>query len=607
MAEQRDIKYINREFSDFKSQLVEFAKQYFPDSYNDFSATSPGMMFIEMASYLGDVLSFYQDTQLQETFLQHAQNPQNLYTLAYMMGYRPRVTTASEVDLEWTQLVDPIAGTTEPNYDQALFVSGGAIVGANDALSTTFLVDDSIDFKFSSSYDPTEVTIETIDSGTNLPSQFKLKKTRKAYSATVNTKTEVITSAERFKTITIEDDNIIRILDITDSNGDSWTEVPFLGQDTVFVEQNNSSTYNDLVQSTLQLQRVPRRFVTRFTSTGVMQIQFGSGIIDARDDEFLPDPTTIEKYTTAYHVNKLDVAFDPTNVLFTRTYGLAPSNTTLTIRYLTGGGVGSNVPANSIINKTDIGTVRATDTSKSSTLAVNNIKAASGGKDGDTKEELRQNALRSFAEQKRAVTVDDYTVRALSMPPQFGAIAKAFVTREQLANSDRSVLDKNPLALSLYVLSYDVNGNLQAAPQSLKTNLKNYLSQYMLITDALDIKDAFIVNIEVKYQVLTLPNYASREVLTRCTEALKEYFKTAKRNINQPINLSEVSTILDKIKGVQTVKKIEVVNKAGGNYSGFDYDTKGATKDGVVYPSYDPCIFEVKYPDLDIKGRVTAI
>jgi len=607
MAEQRDIKYINREFSDFRSQLIEFSKQYFPDTYNDFSATSPGMMFIEMASYLGDVLSFYQDTQLQETFLQHAQNPQNLYTLAYMMGYRPRVTTASEVELEFTQLVDPVTGGEIPDYDQALFVSGGAIVGANDANDTTFIVDDAIDFSFSSSFDPTEITIETIDSGTNLPSQFKLKKTRKAYSATLNTKEVAIGSAERFKTITLEDENILRVLDITDSDGNIYHEVPYLAQDTIFVEQNNASSYNELVQSTLQLQRVPRRFISRFTSTGVMQIQFGSGITDARDEEFLPDPSNIEKYTTAYHVNKLDVAYDPSNVLFTRTYGLAPSNTTLTIRYLTGGGVSSNVPANSIINKTNLGTITATDTSKESTLAVNNPSAASGGKDGDTVDELRQNSLRSFSEQQRTVTADDYTVRALSMPTQFGAIAKAFVTREQLANSDRSVLDKNPLALSLYVLSYDVDGKLQNAPSTLKDNLKKYLSQYMMLTDALDIKDAFIVNIEVKYEVLTLPNYAAREVLTRCTEELKKYFATAKRNINQPINLSEVGTILDRVKGVQTVKNIVISNKAGGNYSQYAYDTEGATKDGVVYPSYDPCIFEVKYPDLDIKGRVTAI
>ena len=607
MAEQRDIKYINREFSDFRTQLVEYAKQYFPDSYNDFSATAPGMMFIEMASYVGDVLSFYQDTQLQETFLQHAQNPQNLYTMAYMMGYRPKVTTASEVELEVTQEVDPITGGDTPDFDQALFISGGAIVGATDTNDTNFIIDSSIDFKFSSSYDPTEVTITTIDSGTNLPSVFQLKKTVKAYSGTVNTKTEAIGSAEKFKTIEIEADDIIRVLDITDSDGNIYYEVPFLGQDTIFLEKNNQSSYNELVKSTVQLTKVPRRFVTRFTSTGILQIQFGSGIISADDEAFLPDPTLLTKFGSQDAVNAIDIAYDPSNVLFSRTYGLAPSNTTLTIRYLTGGGVGSNVPSNTVTNKTSLGTITATDDSKVSTLAFNNPKAATGGKDGDTVEELRQNALRSFAEQGRTVTVDDYTVRALAMPSQFGAIAKAYVTRELLANSDRSVLDKNPLALSLYVLAYDVDGKLTTASNTLKENLRKYLSQYMMITDALDIKDAFIVNLEVKYEVLTLPNYASREVLTRCTQVLKDYFKTTKRNINQPINLSELYTALDKVKGVQTVKDIKIKNLAGGNYSGYAYDTEGATKDNIVYPSYDPCIFEVKFPDLDIKGRVTAI
>ena len=607
MAEQRDIKYINREFSDFRTQLVEYAKQYFPDSYNDFSATAPGMMFIEMASYVGDVLSFYQDTQLQETFLQHAQNPQNLYTMAYMMGYRPKVTTASEVELEVTQEVDPITGGDTPDFDQALFISGGAIVGATDTNDTNFIIDSSIDFKFSSSYDPTEVTITTIDSGTNLPSVFQLKKTVKAYSGTINTKTEAIGSAEKFKTIEIEADDIIRVLDITDSDGNIYYEVPFLGQDTIFLEKNNQSSYNELVKSTVQLTKVPRRFVTRFTSTGILQIQFGSGIISADDEAFLPDPTLLTKFGSQDAVNAIDIAYDPSNVLFSRTYGLAPSNTTLTIRYLTGGGVGSNVPSNTVTNKTSLGTITATDDSKVSTLAFNNPKAATGGKDGDTVEELRQNALRSFAEQGRTVTVDDYTVRALAMPSQFGAIAKAYVTRELLANSDRSVLDKNPLALSLYVLAYDVDGKLTTASNTLKENLRKYLSQYMIITDALDIKDAFVVNLEVKYEVLTLPNYASREVLTRCTQVLKDYFKTTKRNINQPINLSELYTALDKVKGVQTVKDIKIKNLAGGNYSGYAYDTEGATKDNIVYPSYDPCIFEVKFPDLDIKGRVTAI
>ena len=132
MAQERDIKYINREFSDFRGQLIEYAKNYFPDSYNDFSPTSPGMMFIEMASYVGDVLSFYQDTQLQETFLQHAKNPGNLYNLAYMMGYRPKVTSASEVDLD-ISLTVLSNGAGAPQYP----TDGQAIVEANTVLKAS--------------------------------------------------------------------------------------------------------------------------------------------------------------------------------------------------------------------------------------------------------------------------------------------------------------------------------------------------------------------------------------------------------------------------------------------------------------------------------------
>ena len=292
--------------------------------------------------------------------------------------------------------------------------------------------------------------------------------------------------------------------------------------------------------------------------------------------------------------------------MFTRTYGLAPSNTTLTIRYLTGGGVVANAPANTITDK-DVVTTTATDSTFLTTLTFNNEKPASGGKDGDTVEELRQNSLKSFSEQKRAVTTSDYKVRALSLPPQFGSVAKAFITKEFNQNITKSQLTSNPLALSLYTLAYDNDGYLTTAANTLKENLKRYLTEYMMITDAIDIKNAFIVNIEVKFEVLTLPNYASRDVLLNCTNKLKDYFKTTRRDINQPINISNVFTALDQVKGVQTVKSVKINNKAGGNYSAYAYDTEGATKDGILYPSYDPCIFEVKFPDIDISGRVTTI
>ena len=609
MAEQRDIKYVNREFGDFKEQLVEFAKSYFPDSYNDFNETAPGMMFIEMASYVGDVLSFYQDTQLQETFLQHAQNPANLYSLAYMMGYTPRVTSAATADIIVEQQVNAIlpisGGNYEPDWDQAIKIHENSTIKSTAEGNSSFIIQDTVDFKFSSSYDPTSVKILSVNESDNTPTTYQLTKNVTAMAGVINTTTSTFTTAEKFATINISDTNIIKVLDVTDSDGNTWTEVPFLGQDTVFDEEQNTAVDNALVPSLMQLKKVPRRFVTRFTSKGVLQVQFGAGIVGSADEQFLPDPQNIKKFGDKQAVEQIDRAFDPSNFLFTRTYGLAPSNTTLTIRYLTGGGVESNAPANSITEK-DVVTTTVTDSTNLDTLTFNNEKPASGGKDGDTVEELRQNSLKSFSEQKRAVTTSDYTVRALSLPPQFGSVAKAFVTKEFNQNNIKSPLDSNPLALSMYILAYDNDGKLIIASDSLKSNLKKYLTEYMMITDAVDIKDAFIVNVQVKFEVLTLPNYASRDVLLNCTNKLKDYFKTSNRDINGPINISNVFTLLDSVKGVQTVKSVDVFNKAGGNYSSFGYDVEGATKGGVVYPSYDPCIFEIKYPDIDISGRVTT-
>jgi len=605
MAETRDIKYINKEFGDFKNQLIEYAKNYFPDAYNDFSPSSPGLMFIEMAAYVGDVLSFYQDTQLQETFLQHAKNPSNLYSLAYMMGYKPKVSTPAETTLTVTQNVAATAGFT-PNWNQALKVNDSAVVTSNTDGRPTFLTNKPVDFTFSSSFDPTDVKIYSVDEN-GKPAEFTLSKSVKAFSGTIQSTTETYTTAEKFATINIEDQNIIRVLDIVDSDGKTWTEVPFLGQDTVFNEESNTSTDSNLAPNKLKVKKVPRRFVTRFTSKGVLQIQFGSGISGGNEDSFLPDPfRTDNSITDGTGVGELYKAYDPSNFLFTSTYGLAPTNITLTIRYLTGGGTSANVPSNTI-NSITTATSTATDTTYQATLAFNNTEAAFGGKDGDSTEELRQNSLRSFAEQQRTVTLQDYAVRALSLPSRFGTIAKVYVTQTTPPNQGNSLLSTNPLAISLYTLAYDNNGNLTSTPYSLKENLKTYLSQFTMIADGVNILDAFVVNIGVKFEIVTLPGAITRDVLLECNRKLKTFFDIRNWSINQPINLSPAYTILDNIKGVQTVESIEVINKVGGNYSEYAYDVKGATKKNVVYPSFDPSIFEVKYPDTDIEGRVTSL
>jgi hypothetical protein len=604
MAQDREIKYINRDFTDFRSQLVEYAKNYFPNTYNDFTPTSPGMMFIEMAAYVGDVLSFYQDIQLQETYLQYAKNPANLYNLAYMMGYRPKVTTTSEVDMEVSQIIDATLNG-EPDWTQTLQITAGTQLISTTKGQPKFFIDKAIDFSFSSSYDATDVVVNSLDNNGE-PNEFRLIKTVKAYSGEVKTVTENITTVEKFKTLTLDDTNIIGILSIIDNNGlgQTWTEVPFLGQDTVFIDTENTSTDSGQVPYMLSLQKVPRRFVTRFTSTGQLQIQFGAGITGQDDSTLTPDPTNVG-LGNSQGISRIDYAYDPTNFLHTQTYGLAPSNTTLQIKYLVGGGVIANAPANTI---TQVGSVSSTGTGRD--LSFNNPVAATGGKDGDTVEELRQNSLRAFNEQGRAVTLQDYTVRALSLPPKYGSVGKVYITQDQLTNTNSttdSIIDSNPLSLSMYVLAYDNSRNLINTSSTLRSNLKNYLAQYMILTDAINIKDAYVVNIGVTFDIIVRPNYIGRDVLLQCTQTLQDYFDIRKWNINQPINLSSIYTLLDQIKGVQTVQKVNINNLQGGDYSEYAYDIEGATRSNIVYPSYDPMIFEVKFPSTDIKGRITTL
>lgn len=601
MAEERDIKYVNRDFTDFRSQLIEYTKNYFPDTYNDFSATSPGMMFVEMASYVGDILSFYQDTQLQETYLTYAKDPKNLFNLAYMMGYKPKVTGVAEAEITVSQLV-PANGSYLPDFTQAAYISGSSILKSTDNSQTSFILNKAVDFTFSSSFDSTEVIINQLDGGNN-PTQFLLRKKAKAYSGEIKTQTLSVSTIERFKTFTITDTNIVGILDITDEDGNSWTEVPFLGQDTVYADSVNTGADNKLVPFTLNLQKAPRRFVTRFQSNGNIQLQFGAGNNSNDDSIILPDATNVGNATNIVPNSQLDQAYDPSNFLYSKSYGLAPTSN-LTVRYIVGGGVAANVPANTITQQISVNGTNLNN------VTFNNTNPAEGGRDGDTVDELRENSLKSFNEQGRAVTLQDYTVRALSLPPSYGSIAKVYVTQDQLSNSNtntRTLLDNNPLALAMYVLAYNSEGKLIQPTATLKQNLKTYLSEYILITDSINIKDAFIVNVGVDYEVIVRPDYSGRDVLLNCNLKIQDALKTSKRSINQPLNLSDLYRELDKVKGVQTVQKVEIINLQGGNYSPYAYDIKGATRNNIVYPSYDPCIFEVKYPNVDIKGRVTTL
>ena len=612
----KDIKYINRDFSDFRQRLIEYSKTYFPNTYNDFSPSSPGMMFMEQSAYVGDVLSFYLDNQVQENYLQFARQSNNLFELAYMFGYKPNVTGVATTNIDFYQKVPAKLSSSVyvPDFDYALFVNGNATATTSNGIS--FLLSDPVDFSVSSSGDPTEVTVYEVSSGN--PVYFLLKKTRKSISSTINTTTFSFGSPVKFSTVEINASNMVGILDIVDSEGNVWYEVDYLGQEMIYdsikntnVNDPNLSQYSGDTPYLLKLKKVQHRFATRFRNSTTLQIQFGAGTTSDSDENIIPNPDNVG-IGLPFEQSKLTTAYAPSNFLFTDTYGIAPSNTTLTVRYLTGGGVTANVSSNTLTKLN--GNVKFLNSNLNpstandifSSLATTNPEAASGGGDGDTIEEIRQNASANFATQLRNVTQDDYLVRALSMPAKYGNISKAYIepTKAQSAAAGESAG-----ILDLYVLTTDLNGKLNTASVALKQNLITYLSQYRMINDAINIKDGFIINIGVDFDIIILPNYNSNEVLTACISALQSYFAISKWQINQPIILREIYILLDKIEGVQTVKTINISNKVGINlgYSEYAYDVSGATKNNVVYPSLDPMIFEVKYPQTDIQGRVVSL
>jgi hypothetical protein len=615
---KRDIRYINRNFNDFRNALIEYTKTYFPNTYNDFTETSTGMLFMEMSAYVGDVLSFYLDNQIQETFIQYARQTENLFNLSYLLGYVPKVTTAASVDIDfYQQLPAKLSGnTTVPDFDYCLKIPENTQISANNNSNIKFLIQDVVDFSTSSSMDPTEISVYQI-SGTQ-PTFYLLKKTRKAISSTIVSTTFTFTSPVKFDTREINASNIIGILDVVDSNGNVWYEVPNLAQENVFDTIRNTN-FNDPNYSSdtevpylLQLRQVQRRFATRFINGTTLQLQFGAGNPISTDEEIIPNPDNVG-LGLPFEKNKMTTAFSPTNFVFTNTYGIAPSNITLTVRYLTGGGVQSNVDSG-ILTNIDTNNVTFLKPNLSSSLAntifnslaINNLLAADGGSDGDTIEELRQNALGNFQNQLRTVTQQDYLIRALSMSSNLGVISKAYAAPSKIGEFQPGEL---PTILDLYVLSYDINKNLRTASPTLKKNLQTYLSEYRMINDSIRIKDAFIINIGVIFDIIVLPNYNNNEVLTKCISALEDYFLIDKWQINEPIILKDLYILLDKVEGVQTVKNVSIENLTGSSlgYSDYAYDIPGATLNDVVYPSIDPMIFEVKNPNTDIKGRVVPL
>ena len=656
----RDIKYLNKDFSKFRENLIEYAKTYFPQTYSDFNESSPGMMFIEMASYLGDVLSYYTDDTLKESLMLYSEDKQNVVALAEYLGYKPKVTSPSIVKLAVYQTV-PATGTgdgVKPDLDYCLRIKEGMVVKSSQG--TNFRTSELLDFAVE---DEREISIYQSNAGT--PTSYLIKKYVNAISAELRTiEFDFGSSPQQFSKVQLGEDNVIDIYDVRDSNGNKWYNVPYLAQEMVYVEYANSeqtdkdlSQFKESVPNVLKVIKTSRRFTTKVNEDNTTSLVFGGGNSTSGDELLIPNFKNVGLGLNN-SIDKLGASFDPANFLKTKSYGQAPTGT-FTISYLVGGGVESNVGVGELNN---IETIEFDEDNTSfqnnelalyrvskNSVACDNEETGTGGKGADTIEEIRENALANFGSQNRAVTRKDYQVRALSLPPKYGGVAKAYCAPdgELDNNSPGSILNNqasldefvglveslkekklseqemkdevtkflgskkgnvneknNPFAINLYVLGYDSNKNISTLNQAVKENLKTYISEFRMLTDGVNLIDGYVINIGVDFEIRVYGGYNKREVLVKVQQELANYFDIDNWTFNMAINVSEVELLIAGVEGVQSVPKCEITNKCLGNYSEHSYNIEDATKGKMVYPSLDPSVFEVKFPNKDIKGRV---
>ena len=667
--DNKKINYLGKDFATLKQNLIEYTKTYFPNTYSDFNEASPGMVFVEQAAAIGDILSFYQDVQLKESMLAYATERKNVIALAQSMGYKPKVTTPAVTTMTVYQLVPSVFGANgnsgtnfSPDNRFYLRIKDGMEIQSSTNAAIVFRTTDSVNFAETGS---NSVSVYERDNNGN-PTRYLISKTVKAISAREVSTTIVFTTTDTdYTSTTLNDVNIIGVSSIVDSNtNEIFYEVPYLAQESIFVEKSNTSYNSDLsefsgsVPYILEVQKAPRRFSVKVNSDNTIDLQFGNGGGSGlTDEQILPNTKNIG-LGLANSVQRLNQGIDPSNFLKTNTFGISPAGKTLLVKYLIGGGIESNINTGDLISIRNIqfeedvlsipSDILSGYNDTKTTVGVENLEPAVGGRGSESIEEIRQNALGSFGSQNRAVTRQDYVVRALSMPERYGSIAKVYVSPDGEIdnNSPSSILanpkyisefvglvdglkDKpqsevqkelvkylsqkrsaisevnNPFAINMYILGYDGNKKLTNLNTAIKQNLKTYLGEYRLMTDSVNLLNGFIVNIGCDFEIICYSNYNKNEVVANCLLQMQDYFNIENWTFNKPINLSEIELILANVEGVMSVPSVKIYNLCGGdgNYSTNKYNIDQATKDKMIYPSLDPCVFEVKYPNKDIKGR----
>lgn len=596
----KTIKYLNKDFVSFKRDLIKFAEAHHSGAFQDFNESSPGMLLLELNAYIGDTLSFYMDQSFSELKQETARQEKNVVSFAKSLGYKPKGKRAARGTIHWILEVPATTnrkGEIVPDDTYApLLINGARAQGPNETVFETL---DNLDFSASLGR---QVTGSQFNADTGQPTHFAIRKSVDIVAGETKTENVTVGDFEQFKTVELANEDVIEVLSVIDSDGNEWTEVDYLAQDTVFDSDVNTNSDSDEVPYILKLQTVPRRFITdRDPTTNKTSLIFGSGNGINYDDDLIPNladlalPLAGRDTFTTYPL-------DPQNFLKTRGLGLSPFDTTLTVEYRVGGGSETNVPAGSIRKVAEAQLVFNTNslnaTKKSnveSSIECINLVPTEGGGSKETISEIKANSAAYFAAQNRIVTREDFIARILSLPEKFGKPEKVFVKRN----------NTNSLSLDVHILSKDNNGHLITSTDTLKSNIKKYIEPFRMVTDGVNLLDTNIINLKLNFGVVVSPKFNRTEVLTKCLDVARSYLDTGKMQIGQPIVLSDLSAELQSVLGVLSVFELKFTNLVATNeslsYSNVSFDVKSYTRNSILYCP-DNSIFEIKYPNKNIVG-----
>ena len=604
IKKSRSRTFLAKDFESFRAELLTYARVYFPDKIKDFSEASMGGLFLDMAAFVGDSLSYYLDHQFTELNPLTAVERKNILRHLRMVGVDVVGSSPSSVLTKFYLKIpaeQKTDGTYGPKASALPVIRNGTV--CTSASGINFNLVEDLDFTATDedgNFYANLTIFEKNDAGNPSSYVMSLQGLCVSGNETVD-EFNIGTAHVPFRELTLLNTDVSDIISITDSDGNTYYQTETLSQDTVFRAVMNLDEDGNYVPMNLEVISAPRRFIANHNpTTRLTTVRFGSGDAETFDDDIIPDPSTLS--LPLYGKKTFSrFAIDPNSLLKTQTLGISPKGVKLKIRYRYGGGLSHNVAAGSIrlikhLNMDFQNTPTAADAVYvRGSIEIKNLDPARGGDRAPTLEDLRTKIPSARQMQSRIVSKQDLLSRIYTMPNEFGRVYRAGIRTNPV----------NPLSAELFIISRDRFGKLTTSPDALKRNLSTYLNEYRLISDAIDILDASVSNFQIKFGIMSAPGANKNGVIQTVISRIRDIMKIDNFQIDQPILLDDITNVIINTPGVVSLLSLEVLPKTGVDndrtYSDFYFDYAGSTRNKIIVGPPGN-IFELKYPDSDIIG-----